>query len=78
MCILDWRRVGVACCWTKQLLDALNFVMPESVDGVSWKNHMALFLPVVSNAVLHADSNAVSTASFLQEHHPVLHCTLSA
>jgi hypothetical protein len=48
---------GVAC-WTKQLLDALNFIIPEGVDGVAWKSHMASFLPVDPKAVLHAARQA--------------------
>jgi hypothetical protein len=50
---------GVAC-WTKQLLDALNFILiPEGVDGVEWKSHMASFLPVDLKAVLHAARQAI-------------------
>jgi hypothetical protein len=50
-------KEGVAC-WTKQLLEALNFIIPEGVDGVSWKNHMSSFLAVDSKAVLHAARQA--------------------
>jgi hypothetical protein len=44
--------------YNKQLLEALNFIIPEGVDGVSWKNHMSSFLAVDSKAVMHAARQA--------------------
>jgi hypothetical protein len=58
-------KEGVAC-WTKQLLEALKvFIIPEGVDGVSWKNHMSSFL--VGSRF--QGCAACSTPGILPEHH---------
>ncbi len=55
-----------------KLLDALNFIMPEGVDGVDWKSRMASFLPVDPKAVLQAARQAFCRSISLL--HPLCLC----
>ena len=38
-------------CWSKQLHDALCFIMPEGIDGANWKSHMLSLKPVVVSTI---------------------------
>ena len=45
-------------CWSKQLHDALCFIMPDGANGTDWRRHMLSFSPVGAKAVLQAARRA--------------------
>ena len=44
---------GVSC-WSKQLHEALCFVMPEGLNGTDWKTHMLSLSPIDAKSILQA------------------------
>ncbi len=70
-------KEGVAF-WTKQLLEALHFIIPEGVDGVSWKNHMSSFLAVDSRLCCTQHARHFARASHNSLLHPLCLCVPTA